>query len=59
MRAAMSKLNPSVCVYHRVLKLARTIAGLARSEEIQSRYVAEALHASQSPEADDAMTKPS
>jgi magnesium chelatase family protein len=29
MRAAMSQLNLSARAYHRVLKLARTIAGLA------------------------------
>ena len=29
MRAAMSEMNLSVCAYHRILKLARTIADLA------------------------------
>lgn len=43
MRAAMSQLNLSARAYHRVLKLARTIADLAGSEEIQSAHLAEAL----------------
>src|SRR5689334_23082927 len=43
MRAAMSQLNLSARAYHRILKLARTIADLARSEEIQSAHLAEAL----------------
>ena len=53
MRAAMSQLNLSARAYHRVLKLARTIADLAGSEEIQSPHLAEALHASQSSKIDD------
>jgi len=43
MRAAMTQLNLSARGYHRVLKLARTIADLAGSEEIQSVHLAEAL----------------
>ena len=43
MRAAMSQLNLSARAYHRILKLARTIAGLAGSEDIQSAHLAEAL----------------
>jgi len=43
MRAAMSQLNLSARAYHRILKLARTIADLAGSEEIQSVHLAEAL----------------
>ena len=35
MRAAMSQMNLSARAYHRVLKLARTIANLAASEHIQ------------------------
>jgi magnesium chelatase family protein len=42
-RAAMSQLNLSARGYHRVLKLARTIADLARSEAIQTVHLAEAL----------------
>jgi magnesium chelatase family protein len=43
MRTAMSQMNLSARAYHRILKLARTIADLARSEEIQSAHLAEAL----------------
>jgi len=42
-RSAMSQLNLSARGYHRVLKLARTIADLAGSEQIQSVHLAEAL----------------
>jgi magnesium chelatase family protein len=43
MRAAMTQLNLSARAYHRILKLARTIADLSGSEEIQSVHLAEAL----------------
>lgn len=43
MRATMSQLNLSARAYHRILKLARTIADLAGCEEIQSAHLAEAL----------------
>lgn len=43
MRAAMSQMNLSARAYHRILKLARTIADMAGSEEIQSAHLAEAL----------------
>ena len=43
MRAAMPHLNLSTRAYHRILKLARTIANLAGCEEIQSVHLAEAL----------------
>jgi magnesium chelatase family protein len=45
MRAAMSQLNLSARGYHRTrsVKLARTIADLAGSDEIQSAHLAEAL----------------
>ncbi len=43
MRSAMTQLNLSARGYHRVLKLARTIADLATSEDIQSVHLAEAL----------------
>jgi magnesium chelatase family protein len=42
-RAAMSQLNLSARGYHRVLKLARTIADLAGSDDIKSVHLAEAL----------------
>ena len=43
MRAAMQQLGMSARSFHRVLKLARTIADLAGSEQIQSPHLAEAL----------------
>ncbi len=43
MKTAMSQLNLSARAYHRVLKLARTIADLAGSESIQTAHLAEAL----------------
>ena len=43
MRAAMGQMNLSARGYHRVLKLGRTIADLAGSEELQSVHLAEAL----------------
>jgi magnesium chelatase family protein len=43
MRSAMMQLNLSARGYHRVLKLARTIADLAGSEQVQSAHLAEAL----------------
>jgi magnesium chelatase family protein len=43
MRAAMTQLNLSARAYHRILKLARTIADLAGSEQIESAHLAEAL----------------
>lgn len=43
MRSAMSQMHLSARAYHRILKLARTIADLAGSEEIQSPHLAEAL----------------
>ena len=42
-RQAMSQLNLSARGYHRVLKLARTIADLAGRDDIQSVHLAEAL----------------
>ena len=43
MRSAMTQLNLSARAYHRILKLARTIADLAGSDDIQSVHLAEAL----------------
>ena len=42
-RTAMSQLHLSAQEYRRVLKLARTIADLAGSDDIQSVHLAEAL----------------
>jgi len=43
MKAAMSQLQLSARAYHRVLKLARTIADLAASKNILPQHLAEAL----------------
>jgi magnesium chelatase family protein len=43
MKAAMNQLQLSARAYHRILKLARTIADLAGSEAIQPPHLAEAL----------------
>jgi magnesium chelatase family protein len=42
-RAAMSQMNLSARAYHRILKLARTIADLGGSDSIQQAHLAEAL----------------
>ena len=43
MRAAVQQMNLSARAYHRVLKLARTIADLAGEEMILPNHLAEAL----------------
>ena len=43
MRAAMHQLNLSARAYHRILKLARTIADLAGSEHIELPHLLEAI----------------
>ena len=43
MRSAMSQMNLSARAYHRILKLARTIADLGGSETIGQAHLAEAL----------------
>lgn len=43
LRAAMQQLQMSARAYHRILKLARTIADLAGSEAIQTAHLAEAI----------------
>ena len=40
---AQQRLNLSARAYHRVIRVARTIADLAQSEQIQSMHLTEAL----------------
>jgi len=43
LKAAMQQLGMSARAYHRILKLARTIADLVGSEEIETAHLAEAI----------------
>jgi magnesium chelatase family protein len=43
LKNAVNQLNLSARTYHRILKVARTIADLSNSQNIQSSYIAEAL----------------
>lgn len=43
MRAAMKQMNMSARAFHRILKLARTIADLAGCEKIETHHLAEAV----------------
>ena len=43
LKQAISKLNLSARAFHRVIKIARTIADLENSEKIKSNHVAEPL----------------
>jgi len=42
-KAAMQQLGMSARAFHRILKLARTIADLAGSESIETAHLAEAI----------------
>ena len=43
MKTAFDRLNFSARAYHKLLKIARTIADLDSSENIEIRHIAEAL----------------
>ncbi len=43
LRAAMQQMQMSARAYHRILKLARTIADLADSDKIETAHIAEAI----------------
>ena len=43
LKAAMQQMHLSARAYHRVLKLARTIADLVGNDDIQTAYIAEAI----------------
>ena len=43
LKAAMKQMNLSARAFHRILKLARTIADLEKSDIIKANHIAEAI----------------
>ncbi|OGX15054.1 MAG: hypothetical protein A2166_06455 [Omnitrophica WOR_2 bacterium RBG_13_41_10] len=43
LKMAMSELNLSARAYNKILKVARTIADLAKSEDIKTEHLSEAI----------------
>jgi magnesium chelatase family protein len=43
LKSAMQQMQLSVRAYHRILKLARTIADLVEEKDIQTPHIAEAI----------------
>ena len=44
LKRSMEKLNLSACAYDRILKVRRTVADLAGSDDIKVEHLAEAIH---------------